>query len=413
MTSPRAAAAGPVYAAFGELPSSALTIADALASGLTLVRIPLDVLLPLETGSPALIPDALGALARLCDQPLVGAVGLDDYWNIALGILNPGFPIAAARELVTDKAALYTALNSHGAAVPDFIAGSLGTGLLADALSRLGPRPVLKPRKGDASRGVYRYRPDLTVSDNLALYRQMLSVAHIDSGTDIMAVAYVGGEHALEISVDIIVSAGQAVHAVAHDKLTASRVHPFVDRVMVSPPTRPGILQALPLLPGTITAIISVLGLADGALHAELRLDDGKWHVLDVGVRPGAGLIPHSVQALTGVDPRIVHLAASAGRPLPGQALGAAAAGHSGAAIACCYITDGNREAVTLSRQAHLAAVLRKTPGVLGWHLNACEAADQIYRPDAGLSIGLAAPAPGEALNRLRSIVEPFSYSTC
>jgi hypothetical protein len=186
MTSPRRTGVGPVYALYGHFGSAALTLTEAFATGLSAVRVPLDVLLPLETGSPALVQGATAALSELCDRSLIGAVGLDECWNTALGALNPGFALASARSLVADKATLYTALEGHGAAAPGFIVGTLGCDLLSDALDQFGPRPVLKPVKGAGSRGVYRYRQDLPVADNLALYRELLAVGHIDSG--------VGGE---------------------------------------------------------------------------------------------------------------------------------------------------------------------------------------------------------------------------
>ncbi|MDP9850417.1 ATP-grasp domain-containing protein [Streptosporangium lutulentum] len=412
MTSTRQQAVGPVYAAYGTLDPGAVTLAEAFTTGLTLAQVPLQVLVALETGSPALVKEATAALDGLCDRPLIGAFCLNDYWNTTLRILNPGSVLDSARDLVADKAALYPALTRHGAAAPGFIVGTLGENLLEDALDRFGPCPILKPARGAGSRGVYRYRSYLSIADNLALYRELLSVGNIDSSTPILGAAYVGGEHALEISVDVIAADGQAVHAIVHEKLTATQRHPFVDRVMASPPEHPAIIDALPQLPATIAAIITTLALADGALHVELRLESGLWHVLDVGVRPGAGLIPHSVQALTGVDPRLVHLAASLARPLTKDVLAAAVPSHSAAALACCYIAEPERDAVTLARQADLTVLLREAPDVLGWHLNACESVEQIYRPDAGLSVGLGAATPSRALQRLRSIVEPFTYST-
>src|SRR5439155_25490502 len=96
-----------------------------------------------------------------------------------------------------------------------------------------------------------------------------------------------------------------------------------------SPPIHPAITAALPLLDVTVGQIATVLAIADGVLHVELRLHHGSWHVLDIGVRPGAGLVAHSVQALTGLDPRLAHLLASIGRPLTDHAIKRAAATHT------------------------------------------------------------------------------------
>jgi hypothetical protein len=87
----------------------------------------------------------------------------------------------------------------------------------------------------------------LTTEDNLALYRQLLVLGHIDSRTPIIAAGYLGGQSAaLEISVDVVVSSGRATVMTVHEKATATAVHPFVDQVMISPPTNPDITAAEP-----------------------------------------------------------------------------------------------------------------------------------------------------------------------
>ncbi len=412
MTAARPDGDRPVYGLYGPVDDTAATLADLLRGGAVLRQIPTGVLAALETGSARLREEALNRLTHHQDLPLVGAAGFDDWWNGALGALNTTFPLAQARLLVTDKAALYQRLRAHGIAVPAFVTGELSTRLVADAVSQFGPGPILKPTTGAGSRGVYRYRDDLPVEDNLALYRHLLRLGHIDSSTTILALEYIGGPEALEISVDVIVADGQIIASTVHEKLTATQVHPFVDRVMVSPPMHPTITAALPLLDPTIGQIPAVLAIADAVLHVEMRLHQDSWHVLDIGVRPGAGLVACSVQALTGLDPRVAHLLASIGQPLTDNAIKQAAPTHAATCIACCYITEASRPAATLTEQATLATELHGTPEVIGWHLNAAETSDQLYRPDAGLSIGVGAPDPYTAITRLRSIVEPHHYAT-
>jgi hypothetical protein len=412
MTAERSGGASPVYGLYGTVDDNAVTLADLLRGGATLRQIPTDILAALETGSARLRDEALNRVTRYGELTLAGAAGFDDWWTGALSVLNTTFPLAEARQLVTDKAALYQRLRKHGVAVPGFITGELSARLVAEAVNQFGPGPVIKPTTGAGSRGVYRYRDDLPAEDNIALYRQLLRLGHIDSTTKILALEYIGGPDALEISVDVIIVHGEIIDSTVHEKLTATDVHPFVDRVMVAPPIRPAITAALPLLDWTIGQIVTVLAIADGVLHVELRLHCGSWHVLDIGVRPGAGLVAHSIQALTGVDPRLVHLLACIDQPLTDNAIKQATPTHTATCIACCYIADANRPAVTLADQAALAAELRRTADVIGWHLNAAETDDQLYLPDAGLSIGIGASDPHIAIGRLRSIVEPHRYVT-
>ncbi|MEV6927093.1 ATP-grasp domain-containing protein [Dactylosporangium sp. NPDC051485] len=412
MTGPRPGTAVQVYAVYGGISPDTATMTELLHAGTVLRQVPLDLLVAADTGRPALLPPILGRLATHRGQPLAGVVGFDDWWTTALTALNHDFPLAAARRLVTDKAALYAALTAHGVATAPCIPGPLSIDLLTAALDRFGPAPILKPATGAGSRGVYRYQPHRSITDNLAVYQRLRELGHIDTSIPTIAAAYLGGDDALEISVDVIVCAGTPTHAVVHEKCTATAADPFVDQVMITPPVRSAIITALPELPATITGVITTLQLRDGVLHVELRLHEGVWHVLDVGVRPGSGLVSHAVHATTGVDPRLIHLAASIGRPVPPSTVNSRTGRHQAACIACCYLTDDRRDSITLGAQQHLADALRTADDVIGWHLNAADLDDQVYRPDAGLSIGIAAHTPAAAMTRLRTLVEPHGYTT-
>ncbi|GEM_PF-4058917 len=384
MTAERPGAASPVYGLYGPVDDTAATLTDLLRGGAVLRQIPTAILAMLETGSPALRDEVLNRVTQCGDRTLAGAAGFDDWWNTALDALNNNFALAGPRRLVTDKAALYQRLSDHGVAVPGFIRGSLSARLVADAVSQFGPSPVFKPTTGAGSRGVYRYRDDLSAQDNIALYRELLRLGQIDSTTPILALQYIGGPHSLEISVDTVISGGEIVNSTVHEKLTATQAHPFVDRVMVSPPIHPDIMAAMADLETTVPRIVHVLGIVNGVLHAELRLHHDTWHVLDIGVRPGAGLVAHSVQALTGIDPRLVHLLACTSQPLADKAIREATAKHAATCIACCYVAGSSRATVSLANQTCLIADLRQAPDVIGWHLNAAETDDQLYIPDAG-----------------------------
>jgi hypothetical protein len=412
MTGPRPIANSPVYAVFGIIDPTARTIAELLGAGLRLRQIPLDVIVELDCGIINLKASALDRIRRLDDSPLLGAVGFDDWWTDALTALNPGFPLSTARRLVTDKGLLYSRLANHGVQAPGTIQYLLSSNLIERALEELGPRPILKPATGAGSRGVYRYREDLRAEDNLLLYRRLLAVGHIDSTIEIMATEYLGGAHALEVSVDVITAEGQVTHQIVHEKLTATDAHPFVDRVMVSPPMNPAITAAGGRLHSTVTATIKAIGLTDGTAHLELRLHDDQWYVLDVGIRPGSGLVAHSVQARAGIDPRAVHLLASIGQPMPANHLQGAAGEHEATCIACCYIAPDARDAATFSDHQAMADILTRTPTVFGWHLNAACSDDQVYRPDAGLSVGVGAGDASTALAQLQTLVKTHHFST-
>ncbi|GIM94418.1 hypothetical protein [Paractinoplanes toevensis] len=64
-------------------------------------------------------------------------------------------------------------------------------------------------------------------------------------------------------------------------------------------------------------------------------------------------------------------------------------------AIACCYTVPERRPQVTLDQHAELAATLTTQPNVIGWHLSTSAVTDDVYLPDAGLSIGVGAADAG------------------
>lgn len=404
MTAPRPDAGTPVYAVFGEIDAAAPDLAAVAAS---LRPIPFEMLVALETGRGAVREEALEAVRALDPRPLAGATSLDDYWNGALSVLNPGFPLAEPRALVVDKGALYARLRERKVPVPDFLIGQLTPILLAEAASRLGPAPILKPATGTGSSGVVRYREDLSPTANLELYRITLNLAQIDSATPTIAMRYVGGPDALEVSAELVVDAGVCVSTVVHEKGTATDLPPYLDRIMTSPPTHPGIIDARPALDESLAALVAALELGRGVVHAELRLDDGRWHVLDVAVRPGGGFVTHSVHARTGYDPHLLQLLACLGLPFPERAT--AAPRFPATAIACCYATDP--AATDLARLNAFAAQLDTDPAVIGWHLSASSSRNVLFGPDAGLSIGVGAPAVHLARQKLAELTVAHGFS--
>lgn len=408
MTADRPDAGSPVYAVFGEIDPAVPTLA---ALGPALRRVPFDLLVALETGSQTLRREALEAVRGLDRRPLAGATSLDDFWNGALAVLNPdGFALAGPRVLAVDKGALYTRLRECAVTVPDFLIGPLTQALLDEATRTLGPRPILKPATGTGSSGVVRYRDDLSAAENLEHYRMTLRLAQIDSSTPTIAMRYVGGPDALEVSTEVVVDAGTCVGTVVHEKGSATHTPPFLDRIMTSPPTHPAILAARDPLDDTLAGLVAAMELDRGVVHAELRLDDGAWHVLDVGVRPGGGLVSHSVQALTGQDPHVLQLLACLGLPFPDPAT--ADPRFPATAIACCYATDTARRSLSLSRLDAFAELLDADPCVIGWHVSAGCSRDALFTSDAGLSLGVGAATPDRARELLADMIAPHGFSS-
>jgi hypothetical protein len=406
---PRPNSLSQVYALFGKVDDTAGNLSQLLASGAVVKQIPVDMLVKLDSGGSVLRDEALTEIRALAEGPYLGAAGYDDWWTPALDNLNTPFPLSRARRLAGDKAVLYGLLREHGVAVPRFLVGEASAPWIEEARRTLGPSPVLKPTVGAGSRGVYRYRTDLPVRENLGYYSALRAQDKVHTSVATLAVEYID---ALEVSVDFVIIDTAAAQMVVHEKVTAREMHPFVDRVMVAPPVREEITAALPALTSTISSLAAVLPAKDAVIHAELRLRDATWYVLDVGIRPGTGLVGHSFEAITGVDPRLVHLYVSIGLPIPRSIRETKVGRFDAAVISCCYVEDSQRRAVSVERIGRIASELRQREDVIGWHLNTSEIDDALYRPDAGLSIGVGASSPQEALAALRDTISRHSFTT-
>jgi hypothetical protein len=190
MTGERSGSGNPVYGVYGAVDQSATSLPQLLDRGAALEEIPFDLLVALESDVAALRSWGKEELAALAPGDLLGAVGFDDWWNAALRLINGDSPLMQARQLVIDKAAMYARFAERGIGTPDFVVGALSSQFLADALDRFGPSPILKPTTGGGSRGVFRYREDLSVGENLLVYRSLLPHAKIDSTVPTLVMEY-------------------------------------------------------------------------------------------------------------------------------------------------------------------------------------------------------------------------------
>lgn len=48
--------------------------------------------------------------------------------------------------------------------------------------------------------------------------------------------------------------------------------------------------------------LVTAIGFADGLVHAEFKIDDGVWRMLETGLRPGGAFLPELTVRVTGVD---------------------------------------------------------------------------------------------------------------
>src|SRR5881409_549781 len=236
------------------------------------------------------------------ERPLAGVAGVDDVTAAAAAIaerlgLRASAPAAVAT--ARDKFQMRQCLAAAGVPVPRFRRIALGENPVLAARGVEFPC-VLKPLSLSASRGVIRAntteqfvvafkriaallaRDDVTVSGDAARY--------------LLAEEYVPG---LEVALEGLLIGG-TLHVLAlFDKPDPLEGPFFEETIYVTPSRLPEAVQRA--IRDTTAAACAGLGLTEGPVHAELRVnDDGPW-VLEVAARSIGGLCSRTLRFGTGM----------------------------------------------------------------------------------------------------------------
>ena len=251
--------------------------------------------------------DAADAAARVAEwsrqRPLAAVVGVDDVTASAAAAiadrlgLRASAPaaVAAAR----DKYQMRQCLAAGGVPVPRFRRIALSENPVLAARGVEFPC-VLKPLSLAASRGVIRAntteqfvvafkriaallaRDDVTVSGDAARY--------------LLAEEYVPG---LEVALEGLLIQGRLHVLALFDKPDPLEGPFFEETIYVTPSRLPERVQGA--IRETTSAACAALGLTEGPVHAELRVnDDGPW-VLEVAARSIGGLCSRTLRFGTGM----------------------------------------------------------------------------------------------------------------
>jgi biotin carboxylase len=267
----------------------------------TLEALAPDGLLTLDFTDPA---DAARRVAEWTTQrPLAAVVGVDDVTAAAAAAiaerlgLRASAPaaVAAAR----DKYQMRQCLAAAGVPVPRFRRIALSENPVLAARGVEFPC-VLKPLSLSASRGVIRTntteqfvvafkriaalfaRDDVTVSGDAARY--------------LLAEEYVPG---LEVALEGLLIEGRLHVLALFDKPDPLEGPFFEETIYVTPSRLPERVQAA--IRATTSAACAALGLAEGPVHAELRVNhDGPW-ILEVAARSIGGLCSRTLRFGTGM----------------------------------------------------------------------------------------------------------------
>jgi biotin carboxylase len=244
----------------------------------------LNVELVLATDRCHILPDPWGdnAAPVRFEDPDPGIDALVDRGPFH-GILAVGDRPAS----VAAQAAERLGLRYHSARAAQAAANKLLTreyfraaGMLVPEFQRMTPLHypcVVKPLDGSASRGVIR------ADDEQEFLHAAERIARMGF-EEFLVEDYIPGR---EFALEGIVTAGQLTTLAVFDKPDPLEGPFFEESIYVTPSSELAIQSAIR---GTAQAAVTALGLTDGPVHAEMRVNDqGVW-MLEVAARPIGGL---------------------------------------------------------------------------------------------------------------------------
>jgi biotin carboxylase len=236
---------------------------------------------------------AADQIERLADRaPLDAIVAVDDGGTRAAALAaerlglrgNPAEAVARAR----DKAAMRAALDEAGVPQP---AWRLGADVAALA-EELGPPVVVKPLTLSASRGVIRAD---SPSEAAAAAERIRKIVR-DPAAELLVERFVPGD---EVAVEALLQDGRLEVLAVFDKPDPLEGPYFEETIYVTPSRKPP--ELLETIERATANAAAALGLAEGPVHAELRVGP-QLAVLELAARSIGGLCSRSLRFGLGVS---------------------------------------------------------------------------------------------------------------
>ena len=258
--------------------------------------------------------------------PLDAVVAVDDVGQRAaaaacarIGLrCNPPQAVSASR----DKAATRRALAAAGVPQPEHRVAAAGDDDVAALAAEVGLPCVVKPVSLSASQGVIRADDARAAEAAARRIRAILECAGEDAGGPLLVERYVPG---VEVAVEGLLRAGHLEVLAVFDKPDPLEGPYFEETIYVTPSRLPA--EALQRIERLTQATTDALGLREGPVHAELRLDGDRAWVLELAARSIGGLCSRALRFGTGASLEEVILRHALGLPLPDLHREAAASG--------------------------------------------------------------------------------------
>jgi biotin carboxylase len=236
-------------------------------------------------------------------RPLSAVVGVDDLTAVAAAAIAQRLGLrasaVAAVAAARDKYQMRQCLAAGGVPIPRFRRIALKDDPFLAARGVAFPC-VLKPLAMSASRGVIRAN---TVDQFVAAFRRIAALLQRgdvevsgDAAQFLLAEEYIPG---IEVALEGLLMGGSLQTLALFDKPDPLEGPFFEETIYVTPSRLPAATQQA--VERVTAAACAALGLAEGPVHAELRVnDDGPW-VLEVAARSIGGLCSRTLRFGTGM----------------------------------------------------------------------------------------------------------------
>jgi biotin carboxylase len=275
-----------------------------------------DNLLTLDFADPEGAAARVAALAAR--RPLRAVVGVDDLTAVAAAAIAERLGLrasaVAAVAAARDKFQMRQCLAAAGVPIPRFRRLALKDDPFLAARGVAFPC-VLKPLALSASRGVIRAN---NVDQFMAAFRRIAALlerddveARGDAAQFLLAEEYVPG---VEVALEGLLTGGTLHTLALFDKPDPLEGPFFEETIYVTPSRLPAEVQAA--VERVTAAACAALGLAEGPVHAELRVNDGGAWVLEVAARSIGGLCSRTLRFGTGMTLEEIILRHALGRPI-------------------------------------------------------------------------------------------------
>lgn len=249
-----------------------------------------------------------GIVADICDKDVMleiarreGVTGVihpcSEVSMHVMGYINDQLGLSGISELIvrkaTNKALMRKAFAEYGASSPCSIE-TFNSEEAWKIFNAFDSNAILKPSRNSGSRGIAKITKSTSRKEFESAYAISLENSRDNS---VLIEDFIEGP---EFSIEVLIYNSKINILTITDKLTTEAPH-FVE-LGHSQPTQ--ILDELQgLVHQTVTDGIRALGLNNCAAHAEVKIQDGKVYIMEIGARLGGDFITTNLTPLsTGID---------------------------------------------------------------------------------------------------------------